>query len=135
MKEVRWCWCNENCIYFKTDSFFGAICDHPDGPLSYIIRDGPCQIGSLENKIEQSSKTTDDSVKEFVDELFKVAYPEFPPYIPPLYTQQPFICPICKGNGLVPNGFYLQITGSTYATSSCSPEKCRTCGGTGIVWG
>jgi hypothetical protein len=46
----------------------------------------------------------------------------------------PHLCPVCKGNGLVPNGFYMQTSGH-WSTSSITPEKCRSCNGTGIVWG
>ena len=46
----------------------------------------------------------------------------------------PHRCPVCNGNGLVPNGFYMQTSGH-WSTSSITPEPCRSCGGTGIVWG
>ena len=46
----------------------------------------------------------------------------------------PHRCPVCNGNGLVPNGFYTQTSGH-WSTSSITPEKCRSCNGTGIVWG
>jgi len=46
----------------------------------------------------------------------------------------PYCCPVCGGNGLVPNGFYSQ-TGGQWSTSNFSPETCRSCDGTGIVWG
>ncbi len=46
----------------------------------------------------------------------------------------PHLCPVCNGNGLVPNGFYMQTSGH-WLTSSITPEACRSCGGTGIVWG
>lgn len=42
-------------------------------------------------------------------------------------------CPVCGGNGQVPNGFYLQ-TGGQWTTSSTTPEKCRTCKGEGVVF-
>lgn len=45
----------------------------------------------------------------------------------------PYVCPVCNGNGLVPNGFYLQTSGC-WSTSSTEPEQCRSCGGTGVVW-
>lgn len=45
----------------------------------------------------------------------------------------PHTCPVCNGNGLVPNGFYRQTSG-TWSTSDSTPEKCRTCNGIGIVW-
>ncbi len=41
-------------------------------------------------------------------------------------------CPVCGGNGLVPNGFYLQ-TGGTWLSSSLAPETCRACNGTGVI--
>jgi DnaJ-class molecular chaperone len=46
----------------------------------------------------------------------------------------PHLCPVCNGNGLVPNGFYMQTSGY-WSTSSITPETCRSCNGTGIVWG
>ena len=46
----------------------------------------------------------------------------------------PHRCPVCNGSGLVPNGFYMQ-TGGHWPTTSTIPETCRSCGGTGIVWG
>lgn len=46
----------------------------------------------------------------------------------------PHRCPVCNGNGLVDNGFYTQTSG-TWSTSNVSHETCRSCGGTGIVWG
>ena len=45
----------------------------------------------------------------------------------------PHRCPVCAGTGLVPNGFYMQNR-DYYATSSTTPETCRSCNGTGIVW-
>lgn len=45
----------------------------------------------------------------------------------------PFRCPVCNGNGLVPNGFYISVTG-VLSTNSTNPETCRSCNGTGIVW-
>ena len=46
---------------------------------------------------------------------------------------KPHICPVCKGNGLVPNGFYAQTSG-VWSSTSTESEKCRTCNGKGIVW-
>ena len=46
----------------------------------------------------------------------------------------PHRCPVCGGNGLVPNGFYMQ-TGGHWSTTSTIPETCRSCDGTGIIWG
>lgn len=46
----------------------------------------------------------------------------------------PYVCPVCGGNGLVNQGFYNQTSGQ-WGASTTLPETCRTCGGTGIVWG
>jgi len=48
--------------------------------------------------------------------------------------KKPYVCPVCKGNGLVPCGFYNQTSGY-WGTTSTAPEVCRSCSGTGIVWG
>ena len=43
----------------------------------------------------------------------------------------PHTCPVCGGTGTVPSNFYNHSqTGTT-----CNPEPCRSCNGTGIVWG
>lgn len=46
-------------------------------------------------------------------------------------------CPVCLGNGLVPNGFYSatrQEEGClVWTSSSVDPETCRSCGGKGYV--
>lgn len=44
-------------------------------------------------------------------------------------------CPVCAGNGKVPNGFYLITRGSSIMTTDATPEQCQSCKGTGIVWG
>lgn len=41
-------------------------------------------------------------------------------------------CPVCRGNGLVPNGFYNQTSGMR-STCSLTPETCRSCQGKGFV--
>jgi DnaJ-class molecular chaperone len=47
--------------------------------------------------------------------------------------KQPHKCPICQGVGVVPNGFYNQYS-AQWSSSSATPETCRTCNGTGIIW-
>jgi len=47
----------------------------------------------------------------------------------------PYRCPVCDGRGLVPNGFYRSVGVSDWGSSSVSPEKCKSCDGTGVVWG
>ena len=42
-------------------------------------------------------------------------------------------CPVCGGNGLVPCGFYNQTSGH-WGTTSITPETCRSCNGTGVVF-
>ena len=49
--------------------------------------------------------------------------------------KQPFRCPVCGGNGLVPDGFYDTTTGQWTAPTYVLSIKCRSCNGTGIVWG
>jgi len=46
----------------------------------------------------------------------------------------PHCCPVCRGNGIVPNGFYNQTSGY-WTTNSTAPDTCRSCQGTGVVWG
>lgn len=54
--------------------------------------------------------------------------PDYPP------INRPYTCPVCGGNGLVPNGFYTR-TSEVWGTTSTVPDTCRSCNGTGIVWG
>jgi hypothetical protein len=46
---------------------------------------------------------------------------------------KPYTCPVCGGTGFVQQGFYSQTSG-TWSTTSISTEKCRSCGGTGVLW-
>lgn len=43
-----------------------------------------------------------------------------------------YLCPVCNGKGLVPNGFYNVGTNEHYS-SNCSPETCRSCNGKGYI--
>lgn len=43
-----------------------------------------------------------------------------------------YLCPVCLGKGLVPNGFY-NVGGITQYSSNCSPEICRSCNGKGYI--
>ena len=49
-------------------------------------------------------------------------------------SKTPHRCPVCYGKGLVPNGFYNTVI-KYDSTMSTAPETCRSCNGTGIVWG
>ena len=51
----------------------------------------------------------------------------------PSAERQPYCCPICGGKGLVPSGFYLGV-GPTVGVTSTSPDQCRSCMGSGIIW-
>ena len=44
---------------------------------------------------------------------------------------KPHVCPVCFGRGFVEPHFY---SAGCASTSANSPEKCRTCLGTGMVW-
>jgi len=46
----------------------------------------------------------------------------------------PFKCPVCNGTGRVSRGFYDAIGVDNWTTSDATPETCRSCGGTGIVY-
>lgn len=55
---------------------------------------------------------------------------------PPLpSSKMPFCCPVCEGKGKVAAGFYSAIGVSSWAVSDITPEACRSCNGTGMVWG
>jgi len=41
-------------------------------------------------------------------------------------------CPVCMGNGLVPDGFYSQTSGNWLATTA-EGETCRSCDGKGYI--
>lgn len=47
--------------------------------------------------------------------------------------KEPHKCPVCNGNGLVPNGFYTQTTGR-WSSANVEPERCKSCNGKGVVW-
>jgi DnaJ-class molecular chaperone len=48
-------------------------------------------------------------------------------------AEEPHRCPVCGGNGLVPNGFYDQTSGQ-WPSCSTLPETCRSCNGTGVIF-
>jgi hypothetical protein len=51
-----------------------------------------------------------------------------------IITGQPYRCPVCNGNGLVPAGFYdAPITNEYRASTNSAGEICRSCKGSGIV--
>jgi hypothetical protein len=42
------------------------------------------------------------------------------------------LCPVCKGNGIVDNGFYNQTSGNWISSGTCTVQ-CRSCYGKGYV--
>ena len=48
-------------------------------------------------------------------------------------NKQPYVCPVCCGKRVVPNGFYSSFNYSFYS-SNAAAEKCESCNGRGIVW-
>ena len=44
-----------------------------------------------------------------------------------------YLCPVCNGKGLVPNGFYDVNIHDNYYSTNTSPETCRSCGGKGYI--
>lgn len=50
------------------------------------------------------------------------------------YGIKPHKCPICEGRIILPAGFYSSLPGGS-SLSNATAEKCRSCNGTGIIWG
>ena len=48
-------------------------------------------------------------------------------------TSIPHKCPVCSGKGKVSAGFY-STTADTWTTSTTTPESCRACTGSGVIW-
>ena len=46
----------------------------------------------------------------------------------------PYCCPVCGGKGVVPTGFYEGWSGGS-SSDFFMPETCRSCNGTGVIWG
>jgi DnaJ-class molecular chaperone len=48
--------------------------------------------------------------------------------------RQPYRCPVCNGNGLVPAGYYSGAIMNGYRSSAdTASETCRSCKGSGVV--
>lgn len=48
--------------------------------------------------------------------------------------KKPYCCPVCLGRGHVGNSFY-KSTGDSWTSSSTEFETCKSCDGSGVVWG
>lgn len=55
-------------------------------------------------------------------------------YPPQGLEVKPYLCPVCGGNGIRPSGFYSQTSGE-WLSADTSTIPCRSCNGTGVVWG
>ena len=44
---------------------------------------------------------------------------------------KPYCCPVCNGRQTVSHSFY----NNWGATNSTAPEICKTCNGSGVIWG
>lgn len=82
---------------------------------------------ALENLKERQEESFKREEKEIIEKWKEepghlTVIPKAKEYVP--YQK----CPICFGTGSVLPGFY-----SPFATSIASSEKCRTCGGSGII--
>lgn len=49
-----------------------------------------------------------------------------------LTHRRPYLCPLCRGRGVVQRGFYITESYVIPSTST-EPEKCRSCDGRGYV--
>jgi len=43
------------------------------------------------------------------------------------------LCPVCRGAGIVPQGFYVTVPGCFHSGTSTAPDTCRRCEGTGTI--
>jgi hypothetical protein len=50
-------------------------------------------------------------------------------------NKHPHMCPVCKGKGQMPGGYFSAIGVDTWSVGSMGTDVCTPCGGTGIVWG
>ena len=107
-KLIRFFWQNGNDDYHECKSQFDRIRDQNDCVSNYI--------------------------DDFLSDLTALLEQHKEMLTPPSATaEEPYRCPVCGGNGLVPNGFYCQTSGD-WPTTSISPEVCRSCNGTGVIF-
>lgn len=119
------------------------IAQKKTGEVQYEISSNDLEQIILEITKEVMKDETDNGIKpelsavlsdaESIQELEETTKTS-PPIADVSKSLTPHRCPVCNGNGIVPNGFYTQTSGH-WSTSSITPETCRTCSGAGIVWG
>ena len=96
---------------------------------------------TIEGIVKELRRTNCDGCKSFAGELESLSFAadSLTPAVKESLTvelmtvEEAQRCPVCGGNGLVPNGFYNTVTGIG-STTSIAPEKCLSCNGTGIVF-
>jgi DnaJ-class molecular chaperone len=49
-------------------------------------------------------------------------------------SAKPHACPVCGGRGKVPLGFYVSQN-PQMTTGGTGTEMCKSCSGSGLVWG
>lgn len=52
----------------------------------------------------------------------------------PQHLECATLCPVCIGRGIMPHGFFNNPAGQDFSSSSIEPDKCRPCGGLGIIY-
>lgn len=97
----------------------------------------PCRCGTT---TEEPTDPMEAAKKIVIDAMRRVVTESALPVLMDLWSkpEQPktaHCCPACVGRGNVPAGFYNNVPGQPFSTSSLMPEPCRACSGTGIVWG
>jgi hypothetical protein len=95
---------------------------------------GPCSTSNYEDKVKEVAERI--YVKYIKEPEPSKPSDAYEIYAQPMEYNVRVIaihkCPVCGGNGLVPNGFYTNISGFG-TTNSATPEICRSCNGTGII--
>ena len=51
------------------------------------------------------------------------------------FDSSPHTCPVCKGKGRMPSGFFGAVGVDTWSSGIAEPDICQPCKGTGLVWG
>jgi len=75
------------------------------------------------NQKEKNKVINFDGTSDYINLPFKESY-----------CRSPYKCPICLGKGIVDGGFYNNTIGNCGISAEVT-EPCRSCDGTGIVWG
>lgn len=108
-----------------------AILEH----LHSVMKDRESLRAKCLQKSERITSEWIDAVKEELRSARLSGGTDPMPVIKESSLFIPHRCPICGGNGIVPNGFYNQIGGQWATSDGNYKETCRSCGGTGIIWG